>query len=75
MGELAVSRALGDCDFKVAGESWDKQIVTAEPEQYTGKLDDESEFFILACDGLVIIKSLNLCLYYLFILHFLFSNF
>jgi serine/threonine protein phosphatase PrpC len=53
MGELAISRALGDADFKMKGVEWNQQLVMAAPEQHTGTLDEQCEFFIIACDGLV----------------------
>ena len=52
-GNLALSRAIGDFEFKqnfsLAPE---KQIVTVNPEILTHKLDGEEEFFVLACDGI-----------------------
>ncbi|WRT65994.1 uncharacterized protein IL334_002945 [Kwoniella shivajii] len=52
-GNLALSRAIGDFEFKqnysLAPE---KQIVTADPEIITHKLDGEEEFLVLACDGI-----------------------
>jgi protein phosphatase PTC2/3 len=51
MGDLAVSRALGDAEFKVKDVPWQKQIVTAEPEYDSGTLSNHA-FFVVACDGL-----------------------
>ncbi|WVR05577.1 hypothetical protein IAU60_002596 [Kwoniella sp. DSM 27419] len=52
-GNLALSRAIGDFEFKqnysLAPE---KQIVTADPEITTHKIDGEEEFLVLACDGI-----------------------
>lgn len=52
-GNLALSRAMGDFEFKqnfsLAPE---KQIVTVVPEIITHKLDGEEEFLVLACDGI-----------------------
>nr|XP_019050701.1 PP2Cc protein phosphatase [Kwoniella bestiolae CBS 10118]OCF29631.1 PP2Cc protein phosphatase [Kwoniella bestiolae CBS 10118] len=52
-GNLALSRAIGDFEFKqnysLAPE---KQIVTADPEIITHKIDGEEEFLVLACDGI-----------------------
>lgn len=43
-GSLAVSRGIGDMFYK--------QWVTPEPDTSTIKIDSESEFLILASDGL-----------------------
>lgn len=52
-GNLALSRALGDFEFKQNyGLEPEKQIVTADPDIITHKLDGEEEFLILACDGI-----------------------
>jgi len=52
-GNLALSRAIGDFEFKqnfsLRAES---QIVTADPEIHTHKIDGEEEFLVLACDGI-----------------------
>ncbi|KAL7423596.1 Protein phosphatase 2C 2 [Cryptotrichosporon argae] len=52
-GNLALSRALGDFEFKhnftLPAE---QQIVTADPEIITHKIDGEEEFLVLACDGI-----------------------
>lgn len=56
-GVLAVSRALGDADFKL-GSSWLKDfgitanLVLADPEIEAIDLVPEDDFVILACDGL-----------------------
>lgn len=51
-GNLALSRAIGDFEFKQNHSlSPEKQIVTADPELTTHKFDGEEEFLILACDG------------------------
>lgn len=51
-GNLALSRAIGDFEFK-QNFSLDpeKQIVTADPDIITHEIDGEEEFIILACDG------------------------
>jgi len=49
MGELAISRAIGDSDFK---DDKERQLVIAEPELTQHSLQDDDEFFLLACDGL-----------------------
>ncbi|KAK4684189.1 protein phosphatase PTC2/3, partial [Tremellales sp. Uapishka_1] len=52
-GNLALSRALGDFEFK-QNYSLDAehQIVTADPDIITHKVDGEEEFLVLACDGI-----------------------
>ena len=51
-GNLALSRALGDFEFKQNGTlSAEKQVVTADPDVIFHKRTDEDEFLILACDG------------------------
>jgi len=52
-GNLALSRALGDFEFKQNGTlSAEKQVVTADPDVIFHKRTDEDEFLILACDGI-----------------------
>ncbi|XP_065816486.1 protein phosphatase, Mg2+/Mn2+ dependent, 1Na (putative) isoform X2 [Labrus bergylta] len=51
-GSLAVSRALGDFDFKeVDWRPPTEQLVSPEPEVYELERTPEDEFLILACDG------------------------
>ncbi|XP_069003424.1 protein phosphatase, Mg2+/Mn2+ dependent, 1Na (putative) [Embiotoca jacksoni] len=51
-GSLAVSRALGDFDFKeVDWRPQTEQLVSPEPEVYELARTPEDEFLILACDG------------------------
>lgn len=51
-GSLAVSRALGDFDFKeVDWRPQTEQLVSPEPEIYEMERTPEDEFLILACDG------------------------
>ena len=52
-GSLAVSRALGDFEYKnVDGKGPTEQLVSPEPEFYMKKRDkDKDEFLVLACDG------------------------
>lgn len=51
-GSLAVSRALGDFDFKeVDWRPQTEQLVSPEPEIYEMGRTPEDEFLILACDG------------------------
>lgn len=53
MGSLAMSRALGDFTFKVnqRGNPED-DMVTALPEVISARLTADTEFIILACDGI-----------------------
>uniref|UniRef100_A0A4W3GU49 Protein phosphatase 1B n=1 Tax=Callorhinchus milii TaxID=7868 RepID=A0A4W3GU49_CALMI len=52
-GSLAVSRALGDFDYKcVHGKGPTEQLVSPEPEVYAIERTDEDQFIILACDGI-----------------------
>ncbi|XP_062328586.1 protein phosphatase, Mg2+/Mn2+ dependent, 1Na (putative) [Osmerus eperlanus] len=51
-GSLAVSRALGDFDFKeVEWRAQTEQLVSPEPEVYELERSPQDEFLILACDG------------------------
>uniref|UniRef100_A0A8C6S9U2 protein-serine/threonine phosphatase n=1 Tax=Neogobius melanostomus TaxID=47308 RepID=A0A8C6S9U2_9GOBI len=51
-GSLAVSRALGDFDFKeVDWRPQTEQLVSPEPEIYEMERTPGDEFLILACDG------------------------
>uniref|UniRef100_A0A8C5ETF1 protein-serine/threonine phosphatase n=1 Tax=Gouania willdenowi TaxID=441366 RepID=A0A8C5ETF1_GOUWI len=51
-GSLAVSRALGDFDFKeVEWRPQTEQLVSPEPEVCEVERTPEDEFLILACDG------------------------
>jgi len=52
-GSLAVSRALGDFEYKnVDGRSPTEQLVSPEPEFYIKeRIDEQDEFLVLACDG------------------------
>ncbi|CAN0247594.1 unnamed protein product [Lampetra fluviatilis] len=52
-GSLAVSRALGDFDYKcVDGKGPTEQLVSPEPEVYALERDGAlDEFVVLACDG------------------------
>ncbi|KAI9900773.1 hypothetical protein N3K66_005035 [Trichothecium roseum] len=52
-GNLALSRAIGDFEFKKSAElSPENQIVTAYPDVEEHDLTDEDEFMVLACDGI-----------------------
>uniref|UniRef100_UPI00358E4569 protein phosphatase 1A-like n=1 Tax=Myxine glutinosa TaxID=7769 RepID=UPI00358E4569 len=52
-GSLAVSRALGDFDYKsVDGKGPTEQLVSPEPDVCALERDDADEFAVLACDGI-----------------------
>lgn len=52
-GTLAVSRALGDYDFKNVKEKGQcEQLVSPEPEIFCQSRQDTDEFLVLACDGI-----------------------
>jgi len=52
-GSLAVSRALGDFEYKmVDGMGPTEQLVSPEPEIYVEERSDKDEFVVLACDGI-----------------------
>jgi len=65
LGNLALSRALGDFGFKknyALGPQ--KQIITADPDVTIHDITDEDEFLVLACDGkLAKILSTTWCLF------------
>ncbi|PAA51896.1 hypothetical protein BOX15_Mlig030480g1 [Macrostomum lignano] len=52
-GSLAVSRSLGDYDYKnVCGRGPTEQLVSPEPEIFSESRDDKDQFIVLACDGI-----------------------
>lgn len=53
-GSLAVSRALGDFEYKsVEGKGPTEQLVSPAPEIYVeARKPDEDQFLVLACDGI-----------------------
>ncbi|KAH8901000.1 PP2C-domain-containing protein [Thozetella sp. PMI_491] len=52
-GNLALSRAIGDFEFKKSAElSPQDQIVTAFPDVEVHDLTDDDEFLVIACDGI-----------------------
>jgi len=53
MGELAISRALGDLDFKEPGF----RFVLAHPELAVQRLSQHDDFILLACDGVFDVLS------------------
>jgi protein phosphatase 2C family protein 2/3 len=51
-GNLALSRAIGDFEFKKStGLSPEQQIVTAFPDVTTHNITEDDEFLVIACDG------------------------
>ena len=51
-GNLALSRAIGDFEFKKSAElSPEQQIVTAFPDVISHTITDDDEFLVIACDG------------------------
>lgn len=51
-GNLALSRAIGDFEFKKSAElSPEQQIVTAYPDVTSHDISDDDEFLVIACDG------------------------
>jgi protein phosphatase 2C family protein 2/3 len=52
-GNLALSRALGDFEFKENKEkSAEEQMITAYPDVDVRELTADHEFVVLACDGI-----------------------
>jgi len=63
-GSLAVSRALGDFEYKSASDlKPEEQLVSPEPEIYIQKRNSEqNEFLVLACDGIFdVFENRELC--------------
>lgn len=51
-GNLALSRALGDFEFKKNyALSPEKQVITSDPDVTVHEISGEDEFLVLACDG------------------------
>ena len=51
-GNLALSRAIGDFEFKKSADlSPEQQIVTAFPDVIQHSITDDDEFLVIACDG------------------------
>jgi len=51
-GNLALSRAIGDFEFKKSADlPPEQQIVTAFPEVTIHELGEDDEFVVVACDG------------------------
>lgn len=52
-GNLALSRAIGDFEFKKGAKlSPEQQIVTAYPDVTVHDVTDDDEFLVIACDGI-----------------------
>ncbi|KAK5094882.1 Protein phosphatase 2C 2 [Exophiala xenobiotica] len=52
-GNLALSRAIGDFEFKKSADlAPEQQIVTAYPDVVTHDISEDDEFLVLACDGI-----------------------
>jgi len=52
-GNLALSRAIGDFEFKKSADlSPEQQIVTAFPDVVTHEVTNDDEFLVIACDGI-----------------------
>ncbi|EEB08333.1 protein phosphatase 2C Ptc2 [Schizosaccharomyces japonicus yFS275] len=57
-GSLALSRAIGDFEYKKNADlPPEKQIVTAFPDVTTRLISEDDEFLVLACDGIWDCKS------------------
>lgn len=51
-GNLALSRAIGDFEFKKSADlPPESQIVTAFPDVSVHEISDDDEFLVVACDG------------------------
>lgn len=51
-GNLALSRAIGDFEFKKSAElAPEQQIVTAFPDVVIHDVSEDDEFLVIACDG------------------------
>lgn len=51
-GNLALSRAIGDFEFKKSADlSPEQQIVTAFPDVISHEISTDDEFLVIACDG------------------------
>ena len=51
-GNLALSRAIGDFEFKKSADlSPESQIVTAFPDVTIHEISGDDEFLVIACDG------------------------
>ena len=65
-GNLALSRALGDFEYKSNSQkSRAEQKVTADPDITETDLTDDCRFVVLACDGIWDVKSSQECVDFL----------
>src|SRR5258707_14053590 len=65
-GNLALSRAIGDFEFKKTAElPPEQQIVTAYPDVTEHEITDDDEFLVIACDGTSIYFDLRLLTRYI----------
>jgi len=51
-GRLSVSRTFGDIEAKIVKYGGNPNVVVAEPEIKTFKLNEDCDYFVLACDGI-----------------------
>ena len=63
-GNLALSRAIGDFEFKKSPElSPEQQIVTAFPDVVVHDISSDDEFVVVACDGQLCVDYVSLSRY------------
>lgn len=61
-GTLALSRAIGDFEFKENTElPWDQQMITALPDITINEIGSGDSFIVLACDGVWDVLSNQQC--------------
>ena len=59
-GNLALSRAIGDFEFKKSADlAPEQQIVTAYPDVVVHEITDDDEFLVIACDGKGQVQSID----------------
>jgi protein phosphatase 2C family protein 2/3 len=59
-GNLALSRAIGDFEFKKGADlAPEQQIVTAFPDVVTHDISSDDEFLVIACDGMSFVGLRN----------------
>ena|SRR6201996_4931904 len=57
-GNLALSRAIGDFEFKKSAElPPEQQIVTAFPDVNEHDITEDDEFLVVACDGVWLLTN------------------
>ena len=60
-GNLALSRAIGDFEFKKSVDlAPEQQIVTAFPDVVMHDVSPDDEFLVIACDGMAIFSIIQL---------------